>query len=412
MSGFFLTHPIPRLRQLDIKPIQHEGRALLVFRDPLRLSDQMVVLPQEAGGLVAFFDGERDAEGVSAAIAVRFGVRIPAEVIAEVAQAFDDHLMLEGNRVEDAMTKALSEYRALPARAPALAGTAYPEDRELLSRYLLECLRLAGSDSSESVAVDGIRGIISPHIDFSRGGIVYARAWSAARDAVRNAELAVILGTDHYGGDSEITLTRQNYASPLGVLPTATETVDHFAAAVGREASFANEVRHRGEHSVELAAVWLQFLRGSDPLPTVPILLGSIDRFVETGVPPESDPRIIRFTDALRSAIRDRRTLVVVAGDLAHLGPAFGNDPVTESTRALVRSADERLVNAVAAKAGDGLAREFAQHPFHDTVCGLAPFYVAARALEPVSVEWIAYDQCAADAQNTSIVSICGALLI
>ena len=34
-----------------------------------------------------------------------------------------------------------------------------------------------------------IRGLVSPHIDYQRGGLVYAQVWRAAAQAAREAEL-------------------------------------------------------------------------------------------------------------------------------------------------------------------------------------------------------------------------------
>jgi len=412
MTESFLKRPIPRLRPLDIKPIRHEGRDFLMFRDPLLLSDLMVMVPQEISGVVAFFDGERDAEGVSAAIAVRFGVRLPAEVIAALAQALDDALMLDNARAEEARQRALAEYRARPFREPALAGTVYPESPEALSNYFSELLNSLDSEKAATIAREEIVGVLSPHIDYPRGGAVYAETWNSAARSVQEAELAIILGTDHYGGSGEITLTRQNYASPFGTLPTATEIVEEFASAIGSEDAFAHEIRHRGEHSIELAAVWLHYIRGQKPLPTVPVLIGSFEGYMKNGEPPESDPRIRRFIESLSKAIQGKRVLVVIAADLVHLGPAFGHEAVTESQRALIREADKGFLEAMATAHGDGLISEFRKHPYHDTICGLAPLYVASQALRPSRVEPISYAQCPADADNTSLVSICGALLL
>jgi hypothetical protein len=44
-------------------------------------------------------------------------------------------------------------------------------------------------------------------------------------------------------------------------------------------------------------------------------------------------------------------------------------------------------------------------------ICGFAPTYLLLRYLDNVSGQMIAYEQCPADAQDQSIVSICGLLL-
>ncbi|MGD1995059.1 MAG: hypothetical protein PVI59_17850, partial [Anaerolineae bacterium] len=43
-------------------------------------------------------------------------------------------------------------------------------------------------------------------------------------------------------------------------------------------------------------------------------------------------------------------------------------------------------------------------------VCGLPPIYLMLRALGSVTGELVAYDQCPADEEGTSLVSICGVL--
>ncbi len=134
-------------------------------------------------------------------------------------------------------------------------------------------------------------GLLSPHIDYGRGGEVYAQIWKRAALAAREAELVILLGTDHYGSDL-FSLTRQNYATPYGVLPTDTEIVDRLAAAIGEDAAYAGELRHRGEHSLELVAVWLHHMRAGKPVPLVPILTGSFHPFMEDGIEPQDDETI------------------------------------------------------------------------------------------------------------------------
>ena len=138
------------------------------------------------------------------------------------------------------------------------------------------------------------QGLLSPHIDYARGGEVYAQVWKRAAQAARDAELVILLGTDHYGADL-LTLTRQNYATPYGVLPTDAALVDRLATAIGAEAAFAGELRHRGEHSLELVAVWLHHMRGGQPVPVAPILTGSFHPFMLNGATPANDLSLIHI---------------------------------------------------------------------------------------------------------------------
>ncbi|MFN3332257.1 MAG: AmmeMemoRadiSam system protein B, partial [Caldilinea sp.] len=189
--------------------------------------------------------------------------------------------------------QALDEFRSAPFRAPALAGAGYPADDKALWSLLQEYLE--ESDTTADTDIDWSQpiGVLSPHIDYARGGKVYAHVWKRAAQAVREAELVILLGTDHYGDDL-FTLTRQSYATPYGILPTDTASVDQLAAAIGEEAAFAGELRHCGEHSLELVAVWLHHLREGRPAPVIPILTGSFHPFMFNGDTPASDPTIGR----------------------------------------------------------------------------------------------------------------------
>ncbi len=142
------------------------------------------------------------------------------------------------------------------------------------------------------------------------------------------ADLVILLGTDHYSTGDRITLTRQSYATPYGVLPTDVGLVDALAGAIGEQAAFAGELRHRGEHSLELVATWLHHMRGGQPVAMIPILTGSFMDFVAGRSDPASDPQLAAFLALLGQAIAGRNVLVVASGDLAHVGPAFGGAAV------------------------------------------------------------------------------------
>lgn len=252
----------PKLRPIDARPVVQAGRAVIVLRDPLRLSEKTVIIPQHLAPVLSLCDGTRDASALSAALAVRFGLRVGHDVMERLLSAFDEAFLLENERSQQARERALTDYRQAPSRRPSLAGNGYPADAGELRRMLRGYM-----DAVQDVEPDpaGGRGLVTPHIDYDRGGPVYAQVWKRATEMVRAAELAVILGTDHYGQNGRITLTRQHYATPFGVLPTASQVVNQLAEAMGAEEALADELHHRGEHSIELAAVWLHHVRQGGP---------------------------------------------------------------------------------------------------------------------------------------------------
>ena len=255
-----------------------------------------------------------------------------------------------------------------------------------------------------------MRGLVSPHIDYARGGPVYARVWKQAEEAVKAADLVILLGTDHWGRDGVFTLTHQSYGTPFGVLPTAQDVVDRLADALGNETAFADEFHHRGEHSIELAAVWLHYIRGGEPCAVIPILCGSFGHFVQGEADPARDAALNGLVDGLREVMAERRTLVVAAADLAHVGPAFGGGALDVLGQASLQAADDEIIERMVGGDAEGFLAAIRRDGDRRNVCGLPPIYVALRALSPVQGERVAYDHCPADQNGTSLVSICGLL--
>lgn len=399
----------PKLRPVRPEITTANGRPVIVLRDPLGLSDKVVAVPQALAPLLALCDGTRDVEGLRAALQVRLGVYLSPDRMVEILERLDEALLLDNASFRQACVRALHAYRSAPCRPPMLAGQSYPADPDELVALLDDLLAEAPKAAMGLVA----RGLVSPHIDYARGGAVYAEVWGRVAASVRHAEIAVILGTDHHSERARLTFTRQSYSTPFGLLPTDTAIVDAGAAALGVGEAYAEELHHRSEHSIELAAVWLHHLRRGQPIPLVPILCGSFAEHLTAQTHPLEDADLGRTVEALRQALAGRRALVVAAGDLAHGGPAFGDAaPMGPADLALGAQADAELIAAIARGDAAGFYAQIAAEEDRRHVCGLAPTYLALRLLEPVRGESSGYAQVPADGQGSSFVSVCGVALL
>lgn len=384
---------------------------MLLLRDPLGLSDMTIAVPQPLAPLLGLMDGARDEAGLEAALQVRAGVRLAPGLLPKLLADLDAAFLLENERFAEARAAALRTYREAPFRPLTLDDASFPPESDAASAHLQAYVDAL--PPSEPAASDSpIRGLISPHIDYQRGGPVYAEVWRAAAQAAREAELVLLLGTDHHGDNGTLTLTRQSYATPWGILPTDGDVVEALAAALGEEPALAGELHHRSEHSVELAAVWLHFIRGGEPVPMVPILCGSFGDFVAGHGDPATYEPFAAALSALREAMASRRTLVVAAADLAHVGPAFG-DPygVDFVGRARLRNADERLLEAICKGDAPAFFEQLKAEGDRRHVCGLPPIYLTLRLLDEARGEPAGYALCPADPQATSFVTIAGVIL-
>ncbi len=385
---------LPKIRTVDPQPIFHQGQPSLYLRDPLQLNGHALVLPQVLGPLLFLCNGTRGLPVIARIMQTHFGVRVGEAQLAQFMEAFDEVYLLDNARSRAAQHRALDDYRHAPFRPPASAGLSYPADPAELHRLLQDYLERAEVQPD----TEGGRALLSPHIDYPRGGSVYAQVWKRAAHMLQQADLFIIIGTDHHNSRDPITLTRQNYATPSGVLPTSQSVVNALAQAIGEDAAFAGELYHRQEHSLELPLVWLHYLVGMRPVEVVPILAGNLT---------PGDPLIPRVVDALHQAAASRKAFFVISGDLAHVGPAFGGEPLSLATNDIGR-ADEALLGRLAAGDAEGFLDSILRGENANNVCGTYPLYLALRALGNFSGERAGYAQCPADEAGTSLVSVAG----
>lgn len=400
----------PKLRAIEVKQVWQGNRPALLLHDRQGLSEQGVVLPAALAPLLALMDGTRDLSTLQTAFELRAGFRLPTSSLEQLIGQLDEVLLLDSPKFRTAYQDALREYRTAPYRAPALAGHSYPADGDALEREFENYMeRVHDIDPTDNPNRAVVRGIVVPHIDYQRGGTIYAQVWKKAAEAVSAAEVMVILGTDHNDTEPSLTLTRQSYATPWGVVPTARAIVDAVAEAMGPEAAFANELNHRREHSLELAVNWIHYLRRQTDYEIVPVLCGSFQSFIDQQVNPMENAALSTGLETLRQSTINKRTLVIAAADLAHVGPAFGDPyPYGLTEKATVARCDEELLKAICSGQPHAFLAPICAEQDRRRICGVSPIYLAMQLIGPVHGETVSYAQCPADANGGSVVTIAG----
>ncbi|HEV2124486.1 MAG TPA: AmmeMemoRadiSam system protein B [Chloroflexota bacterium] len=424
-----------KLRSLEARWVDVAGEPRLRLRDPLEISGRHALVPASLVPLLPLMDGTRNEAQLATSFGLRTGRALSDDAIAAIMRSLDEAMLLENDRYRAGLEAVRRVYRAQPFRFPALAGRSYPISSSALEDEFEAFSRAAGhiEDLPTLGRLTRAAGVLSPHIDYTRGGPLYAATWQSAAAAVASAEVVVIFGTDHWGSAGRLTLTPQRYATPWGALPTDPDLVQVLAEALG-ESAFEEELHHRNEHAIELAAVWLHWtLRQAGVIdgclpPVIPILCGSFHCYTHVsddessttrsarneGQTPEEEPWASSALDALVQSLGDRRVFVVSAADLAHVGPAFGDpNPLTVQEKEALVAADAALLRTMTdGDAGALLATLRAQQD-RNRICGLPPTYWAMRLLERLNGrrpagQLTGYDQCPADEQFGSVVSIAG----
>ncbi len=382
------------------------------LRDPLALTEYQLVVPPLLAQMLMFCDGSRTPIEIHAALCDLLEASIDFQIITDSLAQLDEACLLENGRFRAKLEDVRTAYRNQPHRPPASAGLSYPDNPAELAQMLEGYSN--GDDLSAWKPWSG-RGIISPHIDYGRGGSVYAKVWQRAKTAVLEADIVLIFGTDHNGGPGTFTLTRQPYATPYGVLPTDTALIDTLAAAIGEENAYAEELHHRQEHSIELTAVWLHHITqqaGVDPKPMIPILIGSFQHFTANGSHPAENETLMTAIEVLKRETRNKKVLVVASVDFAHVGPAFNDDfLMDEARRTEIQQSDDFLIRSIVQGNASQFYDQIATIQNKNHVCGFSPIYLMLKFLGTTEGVQVAYDQCSADEQDTSLVSIAGVLL-
>ena len=188
-------------------------------------------------------------------------------------------------------------------RRAAVAGSWYPADPEALARevdrYLAAVTR---SPSGDPLA------IIAPHAGLIYSGPVAAHAYSLLRG--RDIDVAILVGPSHYVGFEGVAIyERGAFETPFGPIPIAEDCASDLVKA--SRLVKAHPAAHAREHSLEMQ---LPFLKRVLPdASIVPLVMGYQHR--ETAY---------ELGDAIRSAAKGRRAVIVASTDLSHYQNAAG----------------------------------------------------------------------------------------
>ena len=399
----------PKLRaQVQPRSITRDGHNFYELHDRYQLSEQQVGVPAWMAVALNYFDGVHDFAQIQSAVLEHYDFELRDKDLRALCEALNSALLLESQKSDMALAAALTNYLQGAYREPVSAGGSYPASKtDLVNALAGYCARANERTQVDAPPIATARAILSPHIDYARGGITYAQAWQQAAPAAQLADLVVIIGTDHYGNDL-FTLTRQHYSSPFGVLPTARRLVDGLAESIGNDSAFRGELRHTIEHSLELPLVWLQYVRNDKACEILPILVGSLGRYFPDAGGPSGAPAIREFMSALHTLTAGRRVFWLASGDLSHVGSAFVGDPVDAPARALLQGTDGELLQYIGMGDAEGFYQSLQRSNNVTNVCGLSPFYLVLKQLGATSSGPIYYDTCMADETQTSFVTICG----
>jgi AmmeMemoRadiSam system protein B len=347
--------------------------------DHLRQCPEAVRLALPECSWLPLFDGQRTLREIEAAAGRPKGALVPLNQLAALTDRLDEALLLEGPRWQ----KHLDH----PEREPSCIGC-YEADPDKL-RLQVEDLftRSGGPGLPRGPQPDGrLRAALVPHMDYARGGVCYSFGFKEIFERAE-ASLFVIIGTSHHS-PHRFTLTRKNFKTPLGVVPTDQDFIDCLVRHYGN-GLFDDQWRaHLPEHAIELEVVLLQwYYARRKPIRIVPLVVGAFDDATQRGRAPAEFDDIGRMIEALKRAEAQTKEPIcyLISGDLAHLGPKFnpGRAPLESSEIQHSQRQDRALLGRLEDADLAGYFRILTQEKDVRAICGFPPTYTVLEALKP-----------------------------
>lgn len=379
----------PRLRRrfVECVPDPRDPRFVILL-DRLPLCAELVRVTELEFNWLGLFDGQRSLQEVQAEATRQWGgMSVPLNQVVRLAERLDAACLLDGPRFHDRLNGAIRE--------PSCIGCYAGDPRALREQLTALFAGPTGPGLPRPMPPDGrLRAALLPHIDYARGGATFAWGFKEVVEHA-NASLFVIIGTSHYS-PCRFILTRRDFKTPLGIVPTDQPFVDRLVAHYG-DGLFDDEIAHFPEHSIELEVVFLQYLyEGLRPIRIVPLLVGPFQDCIEDRASPRRFDDIARMIQALHRAEEETPEPIcyLISGDLAHLGPKFGDpSPVRAPFLQQSRAQDHALLRAAADSAEERYFELIAAEGDNRRICGLPPTYVALAAARPGRGRLVHYDQ-------------------
>ena len=405
------TYTRPKLRwPLDIPRHLIGSDEVLVIRCPLGVSSEPRCLEPKFGAILSLFDGARTSEEIVATFSAQ---GLTKDLLSECIKLLDERLLLSNPRFFAAEKIMREAFESAPVRPAALAGGAYPAQRESLEKVIDGYLSpTTGGDGEGSLL-----GLVAPHIYYARGGACYGAAY--ARLSRAEVDSYILIGTSHQYSRELFHLCAKDFESPLGVHRCDEPLIARLANLYGLKRSFAEQHLHRKEHSLELQ---LPFLSRVCPTARVaPILVGSFHRMIEAERYPEEWEEYESFASALTELVCARRAagerIAFLAGvDMAHVGRAFGDtDSLTPHFMERIAARHQEYLAAIERGDKRALFDHIASDNDARRICGFPTMYLVLDVLARVGARWsgslVRYDQ-AVDYQSDCAVTFAGMALL
>jgi AmmeMemoRadiSam system protein B len=382
-------------------PSPVRDRPGLLMRDPLRYTEDALIIPPPLVPFLRLFDGEHDELDLAEALVRATGEIQVQRAVRHLVDTLGGGGFLANETLERLQEERQRAFTGASRREPVHAGTAYPAEPAALAATLGGYLAAGPGRGAPA----DLRGIAAPHVSPEGGWRSYGAAYGLLGPDLADRTF-VILGTSHYGEPGRFGITRKPFATPLGESLSDLELVERLEREGGRVVR-SEDYCHAVEHSIEFQVIFLQHVLGPE-IRVLPILCGP---FLPRARP-EDDEGVRRFLDVLSElAVREEDRLFWVLGvDMAHMGRRYGDGFVARADggeMAAVAERDRERISRIARGDAGGFW-DLVEGKGDDDLkwCGASPFYTFLHAAGPLRGELLRYEQWNIDPE--SVVTFAG----
>lgn len=378
------TFTYPKLRwPLDIRIEKIGTQDALVINCPQGISETPLILVPEVAPILGELSGTTSFENILDKFKP-YG--LSETTLRELITLLDQNLFLSNPRFFSRENDIKNDFRDAKTRRAALAGLSYPGNAGDLAKLVDGYLLQAGAAATEH---DPLL-LVSPHIDYRRGGAGYGAAYKNLKKS--EYDIVLLIGTSHQYSRNLFHLTPKAFESPFGTLDCDLEFVTKLAALYGMERSFQDEFLHRREHSLELQIPFLQRVVKNPKI--IPVLVGSFHHMLTEQRTPEEFPEYDEFVAALGELVSDvrranRKILALAGVDMAHVGPYFGDEkPLTPEFMEHIRSRDSEYIETITKKDKRAMFSHLASDLDARRICGFPTMYTLLDLFDRLGVTY------------------------
>ncbi|MCG2588374.1 AmmeMemoRadiSam system protein B [Rhodohalobacter sulfatireducens] len=379
------TDPVPALRgDIQIIPIEDKGRDLLYFHDSMGYLSKNFALDANIHPLLQMLNGDTSIEHIHQQV----DGNISHDNLLDFVQLLDQHRALHSDYFRFFADQMEVDFEKSHIRPHVLAGESYPNDPEEIKTYVSEIISENGRFYDQSP-----QALYAPHIELSVGKKLYGEAFAHLNNS--EPKRVVILATSHYADyyykyydGFPFIGSKKAFQMPGRSLIPDIDLIESLNEKSPENGFTLKDRAHRIEHSIEFHLLFASTIWTHD-FKIVPILVSNFDDlyYKEDG---DLGQKIEIFTTQLKPFV-DEDTMVLISGDLSHVGQKFGDSEPASSLRETVEESDKQLLD-ISVTGNPGELLNHLKKDYDSTrICGFPPLYTYLRMFPDKKGELLNY---------------------